>query len=546
MFEMTAVESIEAVPALSGGFVAAVLQGRKVAQPVVQVLNFKASPNNRYRLNISDGIHCLATAMLASQLTPMMENGEIDVYCFCCLKNYNSVKLKDGRTVVNVIELEVLQQSDCQVGNPQPYTAISTQNNDPATTTQAALSVRQDSDQSKPFAGTLGSMQGQTGGLFVLALPTKQTSGTWSNSRGEGRLFSMDLTDEGGEIRATAFTDQCDKFHSLIELNKVYFISRATLKTANKQFTSLRNDYEMTFNSDTTVVPCEGPEADALPGVSFAFIPISELATKQKDTMIDVLGICCSVEEPNKVMVKSTNREVSKRNVELVDQSKTSVRLTIWGADAENFDGSGCPVLAIKGARVSDFNGCSLSLVTSSLMVTNPQLPEAFKLRGWFDREGQTMDAPSISNQRGGGMMGFGSWKTLAQAKLENLGHGEKADYFTVKGTVLFIKKDSCLYQACTQSECRKKVMDLGNGMYRCEKCDRESASFIHRMILQDEPAFDEVFQNANFTSFIFRLRVKLESFNDESRIKATVMEATHINHTVYARHLVDCIPTLP
>ena len=43
-----------------------------------------------------------------------------------------------------------------------------------------------------------------------------------------------------------------------------------------------------------------------------------------------------------------------------------------------------------------------------------------------FDREGQTMDAPSISNQRGGGMMGTDSWKTLAQAKLENLGHGEK------------------------------------------------------------------------------------------------------------------------
>lgn len=44
---------------------------------------------------------------------------------------------------------------------------------------------------------------------------------TWSNSRGEGKLFSVDLVDESGEIRATAFKDQCDKFYDLIEINKV-------------------------------------------------------------------------------------------------------------------------------------------------------------------------------------------------------------------------------------------------------------------------------------------------------------------------------------
>lgn len=41
----------------------------------------------------------------------------------------------------------------------------------------------------------------------------------WSNARGEGKLFSMDLTDESGEIRATAFKEQCDKFYDMIEVN---------------------------------------------------------------------------------------------------------------------------------------------------------------------------------------------------------------------------------------------------------------------------------------------------------------------------------------
>lgn len=41
---------------------------------------------------------------------------------------------------------------------------------------------------------------------------------TWSNSKGEGKLFSMDLCDESGEIRATAFKDECDKFYDLIQV----------------------------------------------------------------------------------------------------------------------------------------------------------------------------------------------------------------------------------------------------------------------------------------------------------------------------------------
>jgi len=41
---------------------------------------------------------------------------------------------------------------------------------------------------------------------------------TWANARGEGKLFSMDLIDESGEIRATAFKEQCDKYYDMIEV----------------------------------------------------------------------------------------------------------------------------------------------------------------------------------------------------------------------------------------------------------------------------------------------------------------------------------------
>lgn len=41
---------------------------------------------------------------------------------------------------------------------------------------------------------------------------------TWSNARGEGKLFSMDLCDDSGEIRATAFKNECDKYYDMIQV----------------------------------------------------------------------------------------------------------------------------------------------------------------------------------------------------------------------------------------------------------------------------------------------------------------------------------------
>ncbi len=41
---------------------------------------------------------------------------------------------------------------------------------------------------------------------------------TWSNSRGDGKLFSVDLLDESGEIRATGFNNAVDQFYELLKV----------------------------------------------------------------------------------------------------------------------------------------------------------------------------------------------------------------------------------------------------------------------------------------------------------------------------------------
>lgn len=317
--------------------------------------------------------------------------------------------------------------------------------------------------------------------VIMARVMSKSNIRTWSNQKGEGKLFSFDLCDESGEIRATAFNQQCDKYFDMLEVDKVYYITKCTLKPANKQYSKLRNDYEMTLNNDSEIQECT--DATGVPSITYNFVNISDISNKEAGDFVDVIAVVKDVSDPVSLTSKA-GKNLLKREIVLVDSSNASISLTLWGDDAKNFEGMDQPVIIVKGAKIGEYNGGkTLGMAGGTVIKKNPDVPEGHKLRGWYDNGGLSSEVKQLS-ARGIGTFAPAEWMNFHEAKLKDLGTGDKADVYQVKGFIHNIRSTNAFYKACPADKCNKKVTDNDDGSYKCEKCQSTTTNFKYRLLV--------------------------------------------------------------
>lgn len=98
-----------------------------------------------------------------------------------------------------------------------------------------------------------------------------------------------DCAEVGGLVRTVQSGDLPAARRSLVNIVRlvrvqVYYFSKCSLKIANKQYTSVKNDYEMTLNGESTIIPCE--DSCDVPMVQCDFVSISDLENKEKDSIV--------------------------------------------------------------------------------------------------------------------------------------------------------------------------------------------------------------------------------------------------------------------
>lgn len=596
---------------LTKGALKSMMNNVEIKDPIMQVLGVRkitaAGANERYRLLISDGHNLNSFAMLATQLNHMVASGELTEFAILKIKRHIISNLTDrnngSKQVMILIELNVMIDGEtvrCKIGDPKPILDNSGHDIDNGTSASVDKST-----VSKPPTAKLNAAQASVvnNGLQkdidvsnihpINALSPYQNKWTirarvvykapvrtWNNQRGEGKLFSMDLVDESGEIRATAFNSECEKFFDMIEVNKVYFITRGAIKTANKKFSNLNNDYELTLSGETQIFPCHEFDESQMPALKFNFIQLSEVKNVEIDGIVDVIGVCQTAGDVVNLVSKTTRKELKKRDVTLVDQSLSSITITLWDTQAEEFDASLQPVIAIKGSRIREFMGSkSLSLLGSTVMQINPDIEEAHRLRGWFDSLASNVEFNSLSARSEGGANN--QFLTIKGAQLAQLGNGDKADYYSMHSHLIFVKSESALYKACPKPDCQKKVVDRNDGTYRCEKCNDETENFKYRFMLsaqlsdftgnqwvtmfqevaesflgttsqelgrlmeESKEEYSDVFQRQMFKLFDIRARAKMETYNNETRLKVSLVNMKPIDYKVASKKLIADIKRL-
>lgn len=605
-------------------------------QPICQIINIKNVTNNsanagspnRYRIIVSDG-ECYIQGMLATQLNHMIENNQLGTNNIVRINQFITNIVK-GKTLIVVLGIEILDAGSDKIGSPvdvEKAGAINMQkangnynssaapmynrtntNNQYGNTPNKKGNPYNSPGNKNPYSPKYGNSsnapivhQQQGGGpriTPILQLNMYQNRFTikgrvtsksdikhWSNARGEGTLSSLEVLDAGGtDIRITMFKEAVEKWHDYFEIGQVYTITGGRLKVANQKYNNCKSNYEMTIDVNTEIVKCE--DSKDIQSMNFEFCKIGNLEQKEENSFVDIIGIVQEVGEVQSLTSKRTGQELKKADVTLIDDTGVQVRLTLWGATAEEAGhklGGDKKVVAFRRARVSDYGGKTLS---GGDVFVEPDCPETEDIRMWWSSQG-SRSAPikslSSSGGAGGRMDGFNDRKVIADIKGQQLGeNNEKGDFLTFKGHFTFLKKDKeggAWYTACPNADepCRNrcKINQTTDGSWHCDRCNGTYPNCNRKWIFSgtvgdstsntwvsifDEQAqqllgrtademfghyetnqelYDSVFAKAAFSEWVFKCRVKKEMVNDEYRTKVQVMRMEKVDYAAECRDMI-------
>lgn len=404
--------------------------------------------------------------------------------------------------------------------------------------------------------------------------------------------FSFTVIDESCDLKVTAFKEDAEKFEPIIKVGECFTISNGVLKNKNAQYNNTGSDYELTLGRSSIIEPCDGD--DDMPRQIYDFVPINKMESftieDRGRRIVDVCGIIKSADtEITTLTSKTTGKDMFKRELIIVDNTKTQISLTLWGDTAKNFDHSQYvgEIVAVKGAQLGTFNGRSLSASFTSIIefqIDQKGDEYAQKLMNWYNDEGNSESFKTITSSGGGSGGGATEWKLLNNINADCQSAG-KPLFFVSKCTVTYVKKDNPAYRGCpgkegSDAKCNKKLMDEGNGNYRCEKCDFHTPTFNWRLILnaqiaddtgavyttffgeqgeqlldlnaQDfgalledkegssEKAYEKAISGPIFKEFILSNRATVDTYQDEQRVRIASTRLAEVNYANYAEKLLE------
>jgi replication factor A1 len=522
------------------------------------LLNFVSPCQFFTKIVLSDGEH-YCNGMLATQLNHFVHSGQIQENTLIQISDYMNNTVQ-GRVVIIVLNLMVvLANHPERIGSPidigkttigqitSDSHATNSNNTTQTITTQPIYSRTHPTDTASsktasimPPSSSVNPYGGSKPAMMVPSAPIVRSTATmgvpltpisqlnmyqnrwtiqarvtsksdirsWSNARGEGTLFSVELLDSSAvDVKATFFKEAVDKFYGMLEVNNVYTFSGGRLKVANTQYNSCKCPYEITFDQNSEIHKVN--DTGDIQSQRYDFVSIASLETADAGTTVDILVYIKSVGEPTTLISKKTGQELIKCDLTVFDQSATEICLTVWGDQARQApslygtpsQSVGPVMVAFRRVRISDYGGKTLSTTTNgaATRISSPlSLPEANALQQWWQQQQRngaaTIRSLSTNSAAGGNAAANISLldrKDIRAIQMEQLGlDPEKADWISLAGTVTFLKKDKeggAWYPACANAgepcKNRFKATQTTDNNWFCDKCQGTYPNCVRRWI---------------------------------------------------------------
>lgn len=562
--------------------------------PILQITNlskFSFGPNerHRYKANLSDGVHYMK-AVFSSDFTDKFDRNEIAKYHIIKLGNF-TVRPKDNNNYLYVQSIVESRYCSSEIGQAvnissgvqslEPpnnmrinsenasYKAISDSYKENVKETARTVSKNTEVAYNKTsLKRTKTADDDDTVEIrkifphkknlkFKGRVVSKTEIKKFNSQKGEGKVFSFEVADMSGQIKCVAFSEMADMFYPIIENNKTYSISNVSVRATNKKYSGSTSDFEIHLEKNTEIVKIEDND---IPKFMLKLVKISELPTV--GGIVDCIGVIKEVYPATKVTIKSTGKENSKRDLLVVDQTGTC-RLTIWGLKAEE-EYEKDSVICVKGAKVGEYNGITLSTIGTSQLISNVDIPESLELISWYQEEGKNIviEKPKKSPKR-----------TLINEIKEN-----SIEYAMIQAAVMHIREENLFYSACPGEGCNKKVSMEDNGIFRCEKCNYTFDKCNYRYMLSMHVGdfsgqmwitlFDESARNlfgmsaeemkdlgetnpeevhnlikrTNSKEFQFRIKNKEENYNGDVKLRTNCLNVTPVDCIFETKKMLDAI----
>lgn len=532
------------------------------------------------------------TSMLAIQLNHLAADGIVSPLMILRLKEYVSNAVRDKKVVI-LLNVDVMSTPGYQIGQPQPLEDDGTASGAPAVSFQqnsraannnfggpasnnygarnfpAAAAAYGDDLNSQPILAVSALNPYQNRWTIKVRVTSKSDLRRYANTRGEGKIFNADLIDEAGtEIRMTFFNEQVDSFNDVLQPGQVYLISRGSVKPANRKFSSIKNEYEITAGSDTSIQPADSggsiPQARAA-----SYVSIDSILDRPPDDIIDVIGVVHATSDVVNIRSKA-GQDLTKRTLTIVDESMRSIDTTLWGDQALGWNAPPSAVVSVKGAKVGDFGGRTLSVLRSSVLEVNPDSRRTIDLRGWYDSNPNHNFTP-LTQAFGGGAASRETPHMDCSAADQMVDSGAAVYWANRAWTTKFRYADGAttFYDRCATPDCKRKAVE-SNGMFNCETCHKQWPDSVPTYVLQlniadatsslrisalGDPGIplmggrdarvvkaakntpeelEAIFEDASFHLFNFKLRSRSESYESngalQKGIKHNVITAVPVN----------------